>query len=203
VALAAWPIWHYQQEYVLFQRRAVLERATREGSAIRDWLWSGRVLRSLQVFVALVLASLLLSFSVLLRPEHWLVLAADVLMLALVVGPVRRRLASQVWDQQLGVLVRRWLLFLLNLLFLTACFFVIDFFFVGAPDTRDIVIGDGPPLTCNKYLIVVRPLLFAGTLENWNSENLHALLAQDFSFSECLFSSFTPYRTLVEVLGIG
>ena len=25
VALAAWPIWHYQQEYVLFQRRAVLE----------------------------------------------------------------------------------------------------------------------------------------------------------------------------------
>lgn len=138
VALAAWPIWHYQQEYVLFQRRAVLERATREGSAIRDWLWAGRVLRGLQVFVALVLASLLLAFSMLLGPEHWLVLAADVLILALVVGPVRRRLASQVQAQQLGVLVRRWPLFLPNLLILTAGFFVIDFFIVGAPDTRDM-----------------------------------------------------------------
>ncbi len=136
VALAAWPIWHYQQEYVLFQRRAVLERATREGSAIRGWLWAGRVTRSWQVLVALVWASLLLAFSVLLSIEHWLVLTADVLMLALVVGPVRRRLASQVQEQQLGVLVRRWPLFLLNLLFLTAGFLVIDFFLVGAPDTR-------------------------------------------------------------------
>jgi len=136
VALAAWPIWYYQQEYVLFQRRAVLERATREDSTIREWLWAGRVTRSLQVFVAMVWASLLLGFSVLIRPEHWLVLVADVLMLALVVGPVRRRLASQVRDQQLGVLVRRWPLFLLSLLFLIAGFLVIDFLILGAPDTR-------------------------------------------------------------------
>lgn len=136
VAIAAWPIWHYQQEYVLFQRRAMLERATKEGSAIRGWLWDGHITRSLQVIVALVWAGLLLAFLVMLEPEHWLVLAVDVLMLAVVVGPVRRHLANQVRDQHLGMLVRRWPLFLLNLLFLTATFLVIDFFFVGVPDTR-------------------------------------------------------------------
>lgn len=31
-ALVAWPIWHYQQEHILFERRAVLERATNEGT---------------------------------------------------------------------------------------------------------------------------------------------------------------------------
>jgi hypothetical protein len=137
-AIIAWPIWHYQQEYVLFQRRAVLARATTADSAIRRWLWAGRLTRSLQVIVALVWAFLLLAFSSLLKPEHWWLLAVDVLLLALMVGPIRRRMAAQVREQQLGVLVRRWPLLLLNLLFLSIGFLLVDFFVVGVADTRDM-----------------------------------------------------------------
>ncbi|MEN8107691.1 MAG: hypothetical protein ABFS22_06755 [Pseudomonadota bacterium] len=135
-AIVAWPIWHYQQEYVLFQRQAVLARATTEGSAIRRWFWAGSLIRIWQVFVALGWAILLLAFSVLLKPEHWLLLAADVLILALLVGPMRWRMASQVQERQLGILVRRWPLLWLNLLFLSIAFLLVDFFVVGVADTR-------------------------------------------------------------------
>lgn len=138
-AIVAWPIWHYLQEYVLFQRRAVLAKATTEDSAIRRWFWPGNLPRILQVFVALAWAFLLLGFGALLKPEHWLLLVADVLILALLVGPMRRRMANQVQEQQLGVLVRRWPLLLLNLAFLSIAFLLVDFFVVGVADTRDMV----------------------------------------------------------------
>lgn len=137
-AIIAWPIWHYQQEYLLFQRRAILARATTADSDIRRWLWSGRLTRGLQVFVALAWAFVLLGFSALLKPQHWWLLAADVLLLALIVGPIRRRMASQIQEQQLGVLVRRWPMLLFNLLFLSVGFLLLDFFVVAVADTRDM-----------------------------------------------------------------
>ena len=137
-AIVAWPVWHYQQEYVLFQRHAVLARATTEDSSIRRWLWAGRLTRILQVFVALVWAILLLSLGALLQPGHWLLLAVDVFILALLVGPLRRRMASQVQAQQLGVLVRRWPLLLFNLVFLSVAFLLVDFLVIGVADTRDM-----------------------------------------------------------------
>ncbi len=138
VAIIAWPIWHYQQEYLLFQRRAILARATTAESDIRRWLWSGRLVRGLQVFAALAWAFVLLGFSALLKPQHWWLLAADVLLLALMVGPIRRRMASQIREQQLGVLVRHWPMLLFNLLFLSVGFLLVDFFVVAVADTRDM-----------------------------------------------------------------
>ena len=138
VAVAAWPVWHYQQEYLLFQRRAVLARATHADSGLRRWLWAGTLSRGLQVIVALAWASLLLAFGALLKPEHWMLLALDTLLLALMVGPVRRRMARQVREREVGVLARRWPLLLLNLVVLSLGFLLIDFFVLGAADTRGL-----------------------------------------------------------------
>jgi len=121
---------------LLFRRRAVLARATREDSALRRWFWAGRITRILQVFVALMWAALLLAFAALLKPEHWLVLGIDVVLLALLVGVVRGRMAGQVKQRQLGLLARGWPLLLINLLLLSLGFMVVDFFVIGVADTR-------------------------------------------------------------------
>ncbi len=136
IALIAWPIWHYQQEYALFQRRAVLAGIAPEQSRLRAWFWRGRVTRVLQVFVALLWSVLLVAVVALLGPAQWLVLAADTLVLALIVGPVTRRVAVQVREERLSMVVRRWPLTAINLALLTAGFLVIDFFVAGGPDTR-------------------------------------------------------------------
>lgn len=135
-ALLSWPIWHHQQEFLLFRRRALLARATDAGSALRRWLWAGTLSRTLQVFTALLWALVLLTTAALLAPAHWALLLADALLLALLVGPMRRRLATQVRDSQVDVLVRRWPLLLFNLTTLSVGFLLVDFFIVGAPDTR-------------------------------------------------------------------
>lgn len=142
VAVTAWPIWHYQRDVVLFERRAVLEGVTLGDSWVRRLFWTGRVTQVLQVFVALVGATLLLALASLLEPEHWAVLAADVLLLSLVIGPVQRRIAHQVREGQVGAFSRRWLLWAFNLLFLTLAFFAVDFFVAGAADTRTMAWED-------------------------------------------------------------
>jgi len=136
VAVVAWPIWHYQRDVVLFERRAVLSGVAVEGGWVRRWFWAGHLAQVLQVFVALVLAVLLLALAVLLEPEDWAVLAADVLLLSLIVGPVQRRVATQVQAGHVGAFARRWPLWAFNLAFLTLAFAAVDFFVVGAPDTR-------------------------------------------------------------------
>lgn len=136
VAVVAWPIWHYQRDAVLFERRAVLSGVAVEGGWVRRWFWAGHLAQVLQVFVALVLAVLLLALAVLLEPEDWAVLAADVLLLSLIVGPVQRRVATQVQAGHVGAFARRWPLWAFNLAFLTLAFAAVDFFVVGAPDTR-------------------------------------------------------------------
>jgi hypothetical protein len=138
VAAVAWPIWHYQRDVVLFERRAVLAGVAVDDSWVRRRFWAGHLTQVLQVFVALAWAALLLALAGLLGPEAWAVLAADVLLLSLIVGPVQRRVARQVRDGQVGAFSRRWPLWAFNLLFLTLAFSAVDFFLAGAPDTRDM-----------------------------------------------------------------
>lgn len=138
----AWPIWHYQRDVVLFERRAVLAGVAIEGGWVRRWFWAGHLAQVLQVFVALVWAALLLALAGLLGPEQWAVLAADVLLLSLVVGPVQRRVARQVQAGHVGAFSRRWPLWAFNLTFLTLAFAAVDFFVVGAPDTRGMAWED-------------------------------------------------------------
>jgi hypothetical protein len=136
VAAVAWPIWRYQLDVVLFERRAVLEGVTVDDSWVRRLFWSGRLTQVLQVLVALTWAVVLLALASLLGAEQWAVLAADVLLLSLIVGPVQRRVARQVRDGHVGASSRRWPLWAFNLVFLTLAFAAADFFLVGAPDTR-------------------------------------------------------------------
>jgi len=138
LAVTAWPIWHYQRDIVLFHRRLVLAGIATDDSWVRRRFWAGHISQVLQVFVSLTWATLLLALATVMRPEHWTVVAADVLFLSLMVRPVRRRLAGQVKDEQLGVVARRWPLYALNLLFLTAAFVAVDFFVVGTADTRGL-----------------------------------------------------------------
>ena len=48
VALVAWPIWHYQRDVVLFERRVVLEGVTVGDSWVRRLFWTGQVTQILQ-----------------------------------------------------------------------------------------------------------------------------------------------------------
>lgn len=137
-ALVAWPIWQYRQETLLFRRRAVLARAAAEDSGIRRWLWAGSISKVLQVFVALFWALLLLGFGFLLRMEHWALLAADALLLVLLIGPIRRGLAGQIKAPHVGLIARGWPLRWANLALLTLAFLAVDFLITGAPDTRGL-----------------------------------------------------------------
>jgi len=136
VTVIAWPIWHDQKEYALFRRRTVLAGVMLEDSWIRRWFWSGHVSGAWQAVKALVWATVLLAFGALLSPERWAVLAVDALILALIIGPVSRRLAGQVRGEQVGLVARRWPLVWLSFAVLTVGFVMLDFFLIGAPDTR-------------------------------------------------------------------
>lgn len=136
VAAITWPIWHYQREYTLFARRAILSGLTHEASRIRRWFWTGQVSRVLQVFTAIFLATLLLALASLLNPWQWLVLAVDAVVLALLIRPITKWLAREVRDEQSGLAARRWPLAWINIAVLGLTFFAIDFYIVGAPDTR-------------------------------------------------------------------
>lgn len=138
VAAIAWPIWHYQREYALFERRAILVGLAHEASRIRRWFWTGQVSRVLQVFVAIIWATLLLALASLLNPWQWLVLAMDAVVLALLIRPITIWLAREVRAEQSGVAARRWPLAWINIAIFGLAFFAIDFYVVGAPDTRGL-----------------------------------------------------------------
>lgn len=138
VAVTAWPIWRYQREYALFERRAILAGLTHEASRIRRWFWKGQVSRVLHVFVAILWATLLLAFASLLDPWQWLVLAVDAVVLALLVRPVTVWLGREVRAEQSGPAARRWPLAWINIAILGVAFFAIDFYVVGSPDTRGL-----------------------------------------------------------------
>jgi hypothetical protein len=135
-AVVAWPIWHHHREYALFRRRVVLAGLFVTGSRVRRWFWPGHMSGVGQVVSALVWATLLLAVGATLTPQRWAVLAADVLALALVIGPIRRRLVVEVREGRAGLVARRWPLAAVNVAVLTLSFLVLDFFVTGAPDTR-------------------------------------------------------------------
>jgi hypothetical protein len=138
VALAAWPVWLHHREFATFHRRALLDRAMRDDSRVRRWLWSGHVARVVHVFTAMFWGALLLVFASALDAWHWAVVGADALLLALAIGPVRQVLSRDVRSAHVGLVARRWPLFGLNVAALAVAFLLVDFFVVGAPDTRGI-----------------------------------------------------------------
>ena len=132
----AWPIWAYWSGNALFARRLWLHGVTRADSRVRRWLMRGWLVQALTAVPALLFTALLLPIAALLAPEHWLVLALDVLALSLVIGPLQRHLAVEVQAEKAGFIARRWPLLLGNLLFLAAAFLVVDFAVIGGPDSR-------------------------------------------------------------------
>jgi len=138
VALAAWPIWRYQTDRVLFERRAILASVATQTGRLRHWFWAGRVTSILQVFVALFLATMLLGFTTQLQPAHWAVLAGDAILLALLFGPIKRRLASQIREEHQGFVVRRWPLAAINVVVVVSLLVALEFFFLNRPDTRGL-----------------------------------------------------------------
>ncbi|MGB5261431.1 MAG: hypothetical protein WBO34_13065 [Gammaproteobacteria bacterium] len=136
ISLVAWPIWHYRVEYLMLRRRLVLEGVMQPASRIRKAFWQGHISRAIQVVFSLCLAWLLLVLLAELSMQHWLALALDGLLLALISVPVRRGLAGSINAQHLGAIARRWPLLLVNGVLLGLAIMLIDFFLVGAPDTR-------------------------------------------------------------------
>ena len=138
VGLLAWPIWRYRTEYLLFRRRLVLAGAVQPESRIRALLWKGSVTRVIQVAVSIPLAWVLLSLVSQLSEQYWYmyVLAVDGIFLSLIVEPVTRRLQADIKTRHLGIVARRWPLFLINGIVLTGAIVALDFFITGAEDTR-------------------------------------------------------------------
>jgi len=138
LSLVCWPIWQYRIEYLLFRRHLVLGGVTQSSSRVRRLFWSGSLTKAIQVLVSMCLAWLLLTLVAPLSMQHWLVLAADGVFLALIYVPVTRGLSGTINTRHLGAIVRRWPLFLINGLVLTSVFMLLDFAVVGAPDTRQL-----------------------------------------------------------------
>jgi hypothetical protein len=138
VTAFAWPLWIDLREHALFERRAMLAGTTREGSGFRRWLWKGQVTGALRVFSAFLWATLMLALGHLLSWQQWVVVAADTVVLAFVIGPVNRWLASHVLADHVGMVARRWPLRWMNIALLTALFMVLDFALVGSADTREM-----------------------------------------------------------------
>lgn len=138
VGVIAFPIWQYRIEYLLFIRRLVLAGAVQPASRVRSLLWRGGITKVIQVVVSMFLAWLLLAMVSPLSEKHWYVLALDGLFLSLMVGPVTRKLEVDIQARHLGVIARRWPLFIINGIVLTGAIMMLDFFGVGAQDTRHL-----------------------------------------------------------------
>ncbi len=130
------PLWQYRIEYLLFRRRLVLSAAARPASRVRAFLWNGGVTRGIQVIVSIFLAWVLLALVSVLSPLHWTVLAVDAVFLSLLAGPVTRQLTGDIKVRHREVIARRWPLLLINGILLSGAMMGIDFFIVGAEDTR-------------------------------------------------------------------
>lgn len=135
-AAVAWPMWIGQREYALFQHRLALGAATIVASRVRRWLWRGRLTSFAQALSAFFWAVVLLAFAPLLHPWHIALLAADAILLAVLVPFARRMLQADVRVEYQDLFARRWPLLVVNVVFLAASFFIIDYFIVGALDTR-------------------------------------------------------------------
>lgn len=138
IGLLAWPVWQYRTEYVLLRRRLLLAAVARPQSRIRTWLWRGRISKVVQVVVSMSLVWVLLALVSQLSPPHWMVFAADAVFLALIVAPVSGSLSGDITARHLNTVARHWPLFLTNVVVLTAAIMALDFFLVGAADSRHL-----------------------------------------------------------------
>ena len=134
--LVAWPIWQYRMEYLLFRRRLVLSAAGQPASKGRALFWKGTITKVIQVVVSLVIAWLLLGLVSRLSIWHGRVLMIDAVLLAMIAGPVTRSLNKEIKQRYVAVIARRWPLFIINGVLLTVAFMALDFYVVGAEDTR-------------------------------------------------------------------
>lgn len=139
VAMIAWPVWRYRIEYLLFRRRLVLAGVASPESRMRAWLWRGNITKGVQVGVSLFMAWILLALVAQLSAVHWYLLVADAVFLALIAGPVTRRLTGEIKTGHQDAVARRWPLFLINGTVLTGTIMALDFAIVGAVDTRHMV----------------------------------------------------------------
>jgi hypothetical protein len=136
IGLLAWPVWQYRTEYVLLRRRLLLAAVARPQSRIRAWLWRGRISKAVQVVVSMSLAWVLLALVSQMSPQHWMVFAADAVLLALIVVPISSRLSGDITARHRKTVARHWPLLFTNGAVLTAAIMALDFFLVGAADSR-------------------------------------------------------------------
>lgn len=134
----ALPLWRYQTDRLLFERRAILATVATPTGRLWHWFWRGRLSSIVQVFVALAFAIVLLAMLSPMQPLHWAVLVADAILMALVIPPVRRMLAGQVKDRYIGLVARRWPLTAINVLLVVIGFVYVDYAVLGWPDTRSL-----------------------------------------------------------------
>ena len=135
-AVIAWPLWFYGAETTLFHRRVVIGHLAVEGGRLRKWFWRGTLTRILLACVSLVLAALLVALVSRLDTVGWIILFADVVVLAAAIGPLHKLMAPELRERQTGVVARRWPLLGINVLVLTIAFGVFDLS-AGAVDTRN------------------------------------------------------------------
>ena len=136
VVVVALPLWRYQTDRLLFERRAFLASVATPTGRLWQWFWRGRFVSVVQVFVALVFAAVMLLMLSPLRPLHWAVLGVDAILMALLIHPVRRMLSGQIRTGYIGLVARRWPLTAINVLLLSIGFVYVDYAVLGWPDTR-------------------------------------------------------------------
>jgi len=132
----AFPIWLKVEETAHLARRSLIDKVTTEASLTRRLLWRGALLSAWHALMALVSAGVLLAAMPMLAPAHWALILADAALLALLGPVIARWFEGEIEADYAAALARRWPIVWANLVFLAIGMFVIDYFLVGAPDTR-------------------------------------------------------------------
>ena len=140
-AAAAWPLWAYRREQLMFVRRLMLAGAATESGWVRRRFWRGTVAQSLSVVTALLWAGLMLPMATQLTGLQWGILAADAALLAALSPALRRLLCREIAPPFIGTVARRWLLLPGNVLLLLAAFVAHDYW-AGFADTRALAWGE-------------------------------------------------------------
>ena len=138
VVPASWPLWRYQLDRILFERRAILDSTSTASSFLRKLLWRGSIAAIVQVVLAVSFAIILLVMLAQLQPIQWAVLAVDAVFVALLLKPIRVSLASQIKSDYIATVSRLWPMTIINVLVLTAAFVALDFWYLGGPGNTDL-----------------------------------------------------------------
>ena len=135
VAVAAWPLWAWRREQLMFVRRLLLAGAATESGWVRRRFWRGTVVQALSVVTALLWAVLMLLMATQLTGLQWGILAADAALLAALSPALRQWLRRQIAPPFIGTVSRRWPVLWGNVPLLLAAFVVHDYW-AGFADTR-------------------------------------------------------------------